>query len=97
MSGTSALSGWQPPVKSHWQWRSTRHGRGQVSGVAEDDSIHMFNFALSIGPEHLATLKGFHFHFVNPQALRVEPCLMGWLAALPQRCPLARVAVLCRA
>ena len=34
---------------------------------------------------------------MNPQALRIEPCLMGWLAAMPQRCPLARVAVLCRA
>ena len=63
----------------------------------EDDSIHMLNFALSISPEHLAAVRTFHVHFVNPQALRIEPCLMGWLSAMPRRCPLARVAVLCRA
>ncbi len=64
---------------------------------SEDDCVHLFNFALSLGKEHIAAVRLFHFHYVNPQALRVEPCLLGWLAQMPERCPLVRVALLCHA
>ena len=39
-------------------WRQLEASAG---AFAEDDCIHMYTFALSISPEHLAALKGFHF------------------------------------
>ena len=82
------------PGESLWPavWRRLSASAGSF---LEDDRIHVFNFAMGISAEHLAAVKLFHFHSVIPQALRVEPRLLGWLAAMPPRCPPAKVAVLC--
>ena len=45
------------PGEALWPsvWRQLEASAG---AFAEDDCIHMYNFALSISPEHLAAVKG---------------------------------------
>ena len=72
--------------------KSSRQGQ-----FTRSDAVHVFNFARTLAAHHLELAKNFHFHFVNPTALRVECSLFGHIATLPDACPLSRVAVMCHA
>ena len=59
------------------------------------DCVHIFNIVRTLGKEHLGMLRLFHFHYVNPSALRIDTATMDIIALLPEDAPWARVAVSC--
>ena len=82
------------PRECLWEaiWRMSE---GKLGGYSKDDCAQCFNFAKTLSRQHLELLRSFHFHFVNPSVLRVEPKIFVCMAALPDECPLSRVALAC--
>ena len=83
---------------SLWErtWQGLRENV-QLGSFVEDDCIHAFNFARGLSASHLLTLRNFHFHYVNPAALRLELEFINWVEAFPDDCPYIKIAILCHA
>ena len=62
---------------------------------SKKDCTSLYNCHMKLSDFYCDFLTNFHFHIVNPSALKVKPEIFGWVALLPDKMPWIKVALLC--
>ena len=63
-------------------------------GFGKKDCIYIYNLAMKLPGTYGKFVIKFHFHYVNPTALKVKPEIYGYVAKLDDKVPWVKVALL---
>ena len=68
--------------------------KSNLGAFTKTDFTHLYNCSLKLPAPYDEFLEKFHFHLVNPSALKVKPEIFGHVAPMPDRMPWVKVALL---